>query len=80
MARGWESKSVEQQQAELADRAKSLRPPVSPHEQERIRQRDGLLLSRTYLLRQLEATPHPGRRRLLQEALADIEKQLAYFQ
>jgi len=79
MARGWESKSVEQQQAEMAERRTSPRPPASPDEQKRNRQREGLLLSRTHLLRQLETSPHPARRRSLEQALADINRQLSSF-
>ena len=77
MARGWESKSVEQQQAEMAEQHKAPRPPASPDEQKRNRRREGLLLSRTHLLRQLQASPHPARRQILEKALADLDHQLA---
>lgn len=80
MARGWESKSVEQQQEEVADRGKSGRSPVSPDSQRTNRQREGLLLSRTRLTRQIEAATHPQHRRMLEQALAEIEKQLACFE
>ena len=80
MARGWESKSVEQQQAEMAERHNSPHPPASPDAQKRNRQREGLLLSRTHLLRQIEASTHPARRRILDQALADIDRQLASFE
>jgi hypothetical protein len=80
MARGWESKSVEQQQAEMAERRKSPRPAASPDKQKQNRQREGLLLSRTHVLRQLEASTHPARRRILEQALADINRQLVSFE
>jgi len=77
MARGWESKSVEQQQADIADDVTPPRPRPSPAQQKLNRHRDGLLLSRTRLLHQLEAAAHPRHRHMLERALADIEKQLA---
>ncbi|MGB9493054.1 MAG: hypothetical protein WCA92_21510, partial [Terriglobales bacterium] len=58
MARGWESKSVEQQQAEMADRHSSSRPGLSVTQQTLNRKRDGLHLSRKSLVRQLEAATH----------------------
>ncbi|MGB9233334.1 MAG: hypothetical protein WCC04_02910 [Terriglobales bacterium] len=80
MARGWESKSVEQQQAEMADKGKSRQRPVSAAEQKRNREREGLLLSRTRLVRQLEAASHAEHRRMLEQALGEIERQLASFE
>ena len=41
MARGWESKSVEQQQEEMAERRKTVPPARSLDEQERNRKREG---------------------------------------
>ena len=79
MARGWESKSVEQQQAEMAERREAPAPLPSPERQKQDRQREGLLLSRTHLLRQLETSPHPSRRHSLEQALAEIDRQLACF-
>jgi len=80
MARGWESKCIEQQQAEMDSRPKSYRQVLSPIQQKQNRQREGLLLSRTRLLRQIEASPHPEHRRMLQDALAAIDRQLASFE
>jgi len=77
MARGWESKSVEQQQAEKADDAKSAGPRLSPAQQLINRKRDGLLLSRKRLLHQLPTAAHPRHRQMLEQALAEIDKQLA---
>jgi len=80
MARGWESKSVEQQQADLADRGKSSRPPLSASQQKRARERDGLLLIRARLVHQIEASTQPQHRRMLQQALAEIDNQLSCFE
>ena len=80
MARGWESKSVEQQQAELASEQEQLRRSLSPRQKALNRKREGLLLTRTALLRQLKASPHAQHRSMLEESLAEIDKQLACFE
>jgi hypothetical protein len=79
MARGWESKSVEQQQEEMSERQKTPRAPLSPDDQNRNRKRDGLLLSRERLTRQLETAGNPRHRQMLQEALAELDRQLSSF-
>jgi hypothetical protein len=77
MARGWESKSVEQQQAEMSERDKPARPQLSPEQRERYRKRQGLLLSRRHLSRQLEAAEHPRHRQMLADAIAELDRQLS---
>lgn len=79
MARGWESKSVEQQQEEMAGQRKSARAPISPGEQQRNRKREGLLLSRGRLMQQLQAASHPRHRRMLEQAIAELDRQLSSF-
>jgi uncharacterized protein with von Willebrand factor type A (vWA) domain len=74
MSRGWESKSVEEQQAQAAA------PKVDPaalhaQEAERKRQRQDLELQRERVLS--ERTSNPHRRQALENALADIEEKLA---
>lgn len=87
MARGWESKSVEQQQEEMAEQRKSVREktaraPLSPtpREQQRNREREGLLLSRGRLTRQLQAASHPRHRQMLEQAIAELDRQLLSFE
>ena len=80
MARGWESKSVEQQQEEMSELQKTARAAVSPSEQKRNRQRDGLLLSRERLTQQLEAVSNPRHRQMLQQAIAELDRQLSSFE
>jgi predicted component of type VI protein secretion system len=84
MARGWESKSVEQQQEEMAERRKSARalisPSPSPKEQQRNRKREGLLLSRGRLRQQLQAASHPRHRQMLEQAIAELDRQLSLLQ
>jgi len=73
MSRGWESKSVEEQQAEAA----APKPKASGNEQdaERKRQRQALELQRERILSERTSSPH--RRSALENALADIEEKLA---
>jgi hypothetical protein len=84
MARGWESKSVEQQQEEMAEqrktfREKTFRAPISADEQQRNRKRAGLLLSRGRLTQQLQAASNPRHRQMLEQAMAELDRQLASF-
>ena len=87
MARGWESKSVEQQQEEMAEqrkalREKSARAPIlpSPKEQKRNRRRESLLLSRGHLTQQLQTASHPRHRQMLEQAIAALDRQLSSFE
>ncbi|MGD1214958.1 MAG: hypothetical protein ABR861_08220 [Terriglobales bacterium] len=80
MARGWESKSVEQQQAEMSEQRKSVRAPISPDEQQRNRKREGLLLSRGRLTQQLQAASNPRHREMLEQAIAELDRQLLSFE
>jgi hypothetical protein len=79
MARGWESKSVEQQQAEMSQRREALRAPISPEDQQRNRRREGLLLSRERLSQQLQDAASPRHRQMLQQAIAELDHQLSSF-
>jgi hypothetical protein len=79
MARGWESKSVEQQQEERLEQRTGARPVVPAEQQERNRKREGLVLSRKRLTQQLEAATNPRHRQMLEEALAELDRQLASF-
>jgi len=76
MARGFESKSVEEQQAE-AKRESAPRAQLTPDEIEGRRKRDGLLLSRTNIQAQLNAATHPKHREMLEGALAELDRQIA---
>jgi hypothetical protein len=80
MARGWESKSVEQQQAEMSERRKTVRAPISPEQQRRNRKREGLLLSRGRLTQQLQAASNRHHRQMLEQAIAELDHQLASFE
>jgi hypothetical protein len=80
MARGWESKSVEQQQEEVWDQRKTIRAPISPDEQQRNRKREGLRLSRERLTQQLHAAANPRHRQMLEQAIAELDGQLSSLQ
>jgi hypothetical protein len=80
MARGWESKSVEQQQEERSAQRPTVRAPRSPHEQQRIRKREGLLLSRGRLTQQLQAAGNPRHRQMLEQSIAELDRQLSLLE
>jgi hypothetical protein len=81
MARGFESKSVEQQQAEMLERrSANHRPHPSPEERDRDRKRQGLLLSRTHLSSQLERAENQRHRQMLIDSIAELDRQLSSLQ
>lgn len=77
MARGWESKSVEQQQDAMSERNMPSGPALSPEQRDRDRKRQGLLLSRSHLSRQLEAATNPRHCQMLTDAIAELDRQLS---
>ncbi len=78
MARGWESKSVESQIESAKDGNASAAGAQSPgYEKKMQRERQGLLLSRTYLLRRLESSTHERYTQSLRKALEEIEQKIA---
>ena len=74
MARGWESKSVEQQQDELSGADLERVKMSSPQEQMKQRTIANLQLKRQQILD--TKTSHPAQRSALQQALEDVERQL----
>ena len=77
MARGWESKGVEEHREDPAEAhsRKSRRAP-SPEEQERLRKRGELELARKRALADLAAARYPRHRELLERTLADLEERI----
>jgi hypothetical protein len=76
MSRGWESKSVEAQQAEQQARAAAqTTADATVAEADRKRQLQSLQLQRERILSERTSSPH--RRTALTNALADIEEKLA---
>jgi hypothetical protein len=76
MARGWESKSVEAQQAEAAERKKTPKKRLSSDQVARLRQVEGLRLSRQRVLHQMEAAQDLRLRGMLEQALAELDRQI----
>jgi len=78
MARGWESKSVESQIESAKDgNAAAARPQSAENEKKTQRERESLLLSRTYVLRQIESSSNERYTQSLRQALSDIDQKLA---
>ena len=78
MARGWESKSVEDQQdAAARERALKQTPALTAADQARAQQRENLRLSRARTLSALQTACQPRHRALLEETLAHLDSQLA---
>jgi hypothetical protein len=78
MARGWQSKNIEEQQGE-AERQRTLgwRPVRSAEQIARDVRREGLQLSRARMLASLQTTSHGEHRALLERTLAHIDSELA---
>jgi hypothetical protein len=85
MARGWESKSVEAQQeaTELTRGGVSgggqgrTGLPLSEQDAAKRTRRDTLMLARTRALSDLQRACVPAHRSMLEQAIADLDRQLA---
>ena len=76
MARGWESKSVEQQQEEARASQPPRPAPLTPEQIAAQKRRQTLLLSRQQVVRQLQLASHPRHRQMLETALAELDARL----
>ena len=77
MARGWESKSVEAQQAEATEQSsKSRAPRLSAEAAARAREKENLRLARQRVLQQLNSTEDERHRKLLETSLAALDEKL----
>jgi hypothetical protein len=68
---------VEEQQAQAAAGTTKVTKPLTAEQARRQRERDGLLLSRGRVLQQLQAAQNPAYRKMLQNALAELDSRLA---
>ena len=75
MARGFESKDVEFQQAEK-ERQKTFRPALAPEARETNEKRRTLELALARARADCEAARSDGHRRMLAQAIASLEEQL----
>ena len=78
MARGWESKAVEDQIEEAEKRAlgKVARDDLTPEERARLNRLESLRLSRARTLTQLEQATRPAHRAMLQRTLRALEAEI----
>jgi hypothetical protein len=60
-----------------AERKEAARERVTPEMAAALRKKETLLLARTHLQQQMQASQHPRHRAMLESALADLEKQIA---
>jgi hypothetical protein len=74
MARGFESKDVEFQQAEIERTRRSDRPAFTPDERAAQTKRRGIELAMARVRSDLETATHPNHRRMLEEALQTLDE------
>lgn len=81
MARGWESKSVEDQQAEFNKTHKDKETKRrSPQDIERAREVKTLQLTRSYVQHQFDNSQNERHRELLKHELQHLDEQIAALQ
>ena len=78
MARGWESKSIEQQQDE-AQSAKEPKRHLTPAQRAAESRKEGLKLSRNRILQQLQSARNENYRKTLEQALAVLEEEIKHL-
>jgi hypothetical protein len=76
MARGWESKSVEDQQADLEEKRRKPVEVPSTEDAERLAKRRTLELARTRALSDLQRACSPAHRAMLEAAIQALDAQL----
>jgi hypothetical protein len=77
MARGWESKAVEDQIADARDASPTRNIERTPAERERESRRASLQMARAKTLQDLQQACSPRYRALLEQTLAHLEAELA---
>jgi hypothetical protein len=76
MARGWESKSVEEQQSESMAAPTGSRQKLTPEQVAGKRHQAELQLARKHILDQLQTIKNARHRKMLEDALADLESRI----
>lgn len=76
MARGWESKSVEDQLEERERAKREAAAPVSTEAPEYRQRRETLQLTRSQLLNQIKTARSDAHRQLLERSLRAIQEEL----
>jgi hypothetical protein len=77
VARGWESKSVELQQDDAASSTGEPKRRLTPEQREIESRKEGLKLSRSRILEQLHSAGNPRYQKILEQALAVLDEQIA---
>jgi hypothetical protein len=77
VARGWESKSVEEQIDSAKARRNEHRVKLTPEQIDVERKRDALQLQRTRVLKEISNCNDPRYRKTLENGLEYLEKQIA---
>ena len=67
---------MEAQQDEARDKSSERKPAMSAEQAAHWREQESLRLSRKRVLQQLEASTNPRHRKVLEEALADLDEKL----
>jgi hypothetical protein len=76
MARGWESKSVEEQQAAATTKGE-LKQQLTAQQIARKQEEEAIHLSRRCVLQQLKSVQNPRHRQMLESALSELDARLA---
>jgi hypothetical protein len=77
MARGWESKSVEEQQSEFNKPASKSAPSASPRARQRTASMEALEMKRAHVMQQLQQAQNPRFVDLMQSELAYLDREIA---
>ena len=77
MARGWESKSVEEQQSEFGKAASEKKPAATAESRAQASALESLQLKRARVLQQLRDSQNPRYAELMQKELAYLDAELA---
>jgi hypothetical protein len=76
VARGWESKSVELQQEDATLITAEPKRALTPEQRGIESRKQGLRLSRSRILEQIRSVENPRYRKILEQALAEVEEQI----
>ena len=77
MARGFESKDVEYQQTEADRGPRAVPRTLTPEERDEAARRRSIELALTRSRNELATAASPAHRRMLEQAIAELERQLA---
>lgn len=76
MARGWESKSVELQQEDAGLTTAEPKRDLTPEQRGIESRKQGLKLSRSRILEQIRSVENPRYRKILEQALAELDQRI----